>query len=372
MLNHLVSPRIGNTGVLNTTGVSLGALVDYVSWTFSSLARPEQAIEALGFDESVFERLQHGRYGYLYGIAYSSIALYYGTPPNCSDMGVHLEMSGTGCRTAEQFSTFVSWQDFCSRLISFDGHGTRTDVALDDFDRHLSLRTVQRSIEHGEYCGKFRTSINTRKFNLADGSSIGETIYFGSLSSDFCVRFYDKKAERYSKGYVDLPDFYNRYEVQLRRGRADACLRAIAAGHSPADIVLGLLHNSVSFRVDNGDKNKSRWPVAKWWSRFVGDVSKVSFYTPPDFPTVLSKLHWVSRSTIRSLAVIISGFDGDADLIFDYLQTLADDVVLTPAERGMVNAFSMSDGAVNYGLNLLGNKLYRKKMALQYPTLQSR
>jgi hypothetical protein len=149
-------------------------------------------------------------------------------------------------------------------------------------------------------------------------------------------------------------------------------MRAVANGLRPSEIVLGLLNNSISFRTDNGDKNKSRWPVAKWWDRFVGDVSKISFYTPPEFPTVLSKLHWVSRSTVRSLAVIISGFDGDADLIFDYLQTLADDVVLSPSERGMVNSFTSSDGAVSYGLNLMGNKLYRKKMALQYPTLQSR
>lgn len=372
MLNDLVSPRISNTGVPNTRGVSLGALVDYVSFTFSSIARPSEAMAVLGFDSDNFERLQHGRYGYLYGVSYSSVSFYYGTPPNCSDMGVHMDITGSGCRLVENLSTFESWQSFCERAFTLAGHATRFDVAVDDFKGHLSLRTVQRAIEKGQYCGKFRRSMNIRSFELADGSSLGETIYFGSLSSDFCVRFYDKRSERYAKGFVDLPDFYNRYEVQLRRDRADACMRAVASGESPSNIVLGLLHNSISFRVDNGDRNKSRWPVAKWWARFVGDVSKVSFYTPPEFPTVLSKLHWVSRSTIRSLAVIISGFDGDADLIFDYLQTLADDVVLTPSERGMVNAFSMSDGAVNYGLNLVGSKLYRKKMALQYPTLQSR
>lgn len=372
MLNDLVSPRISNTGVPNTGGVSLGALVDYVSFTFTSIARPVEAMTVLGFDVENFERLPHGRYGYLYGLSYSSISFYYGTPPNCTDMGVHMDITGSGCRIVEQLPTFRSWRDFTASALSINGHATRFDIAVDDFKGHLSLRTVQRAIEKGQYCGKFRRSMNIRSFELADGSSLGETIYFGSLSSDFCVRFYDKRSERYAKGFVDLPDFYNRYEVQLRRDRADSCMRAVANGLRPSEIVLGLLNNSISFRTDNGDKNKSRWPVAKWWDRFVGDVSKISFYTPPEFPTVLSKLHWVSRSTVRSLAVIISGFDGDADLIFDYLQTLADDVVLSPSERGMVNSFTSSDGAVSYGLNLMGNKLYRKKMALQYPTLQSR
>lgn len=372
MLNSLVSPRASNTGVVKPSINSLGALVDYVSFTFSSLARPSEAMLALGFDVSLFERLPHGRYGYLYGLSYSSISFYYGTPPNCSDMGVHMDVTGSGCRVIENFPTFENWQNFTHRLTSLSGHATRFDIAIDDFKGHLSLRTVQRSIEHGQYCGKFRRSMNIRSFELADGSSLGETIYFGSLSSDFCVRFYDKRSERLAKGFVDLPDFYNRYEVQLRRERADACMRAVASGESPANIVLGLLHNSISFRIDNGDSHKSRWPVAKWWARFVKDVEKVSFYKPPEFPTVLSKLHWVSHSTIRALAVIIAGFDGDADLIFDYLSTLSDDVVLTPSERGMVSAFNNSDHAVGYGLNLLGDKIYRKKMALQYPTLQSR
>lgn len=372
MLNDLVSPRISNTGVVKPSDISLGALVDYVSFTFSSIARPSEAMLALGFDPSLFERLPHGRYGYLYGLSYSSISFYYGTPQNCNDMGVHMDITGSGCRVVERFPLFENWRSFAQRLVGLAGHATRFDIAVDDFKGHLSLRTVQRAIEHGQYCGKFRRSMNIRSFELADGSSLGETIYFGSLSSDFCVRFYDKRSERYAKGFVDLPDFYNRYEVQLRRARADACLNAVASGVGPGDIVLGLLHNSISFRIDNGDSHKSRWPVAKWWSRFVGDIEKISFYTPPEFPTVLSKLHWVSRSTIRALAVIISGFDGDADLIFDYLQTLADDVVLSPSERGMVTSFASSDGAVNYGLNLMGSKLYNKKMALQYATLQSR
>lgn len=328
------SPRIGNTGAQNTYPYGLRSLVDWVSATFSAQTPPEMVCEKIGLPYGLFVQMDRGALGYRKQLRFGHISIYYDGNPG---MGVHLEMSGQGCREYESLSR-VGW-DYLFELILQHGHFTRLDVAIDDFDGYFTVGQVIDHVRKGLCTSKFKKGKAIESYHISDGSGAGKTLYFGSPQSRIKIRFYDKLLERIAAGKEIEEDltFWNRVEVELRNERADQMADEIIRSEYLGETIMGVLKNYIGFKVKGTDSNKSRWPDAKWWQEFVGDVEKLKLSKVAPDRTVTRIKNWIDRQTPRSLALLFRAMGDD----YYYLQQLIEKGLeqLTDQDEAIINAY---------------------------------
>lgn len=327
-------PRIGNTGAQNTQRDGLRSLVDWVSATFSSDTPPERLADALGLPFYLFVQMDRGNFGYRKQYRFGHIAIYFDGNPG---MGIHLEMSGQGCREFEKLSKH-NW-DYLFQYILYYGHFTRLDVAIDDFKGYFTIAKIVDNVRKGLCSSRFKKAITIESNHISDGRSAGQTVYFGSPSSRIKVRFYDKLNERKQAGKEIEPgiEFWNRTEIELRDERADMMANEILNSHYLGDTITSVLKNYITFKHRGKDSNKSRWPNAQWWQTFLGDVEKLKLtHVAPD-RTVTRIKNWIDKQTPRSLAVLFRSLGEDyyflQELIEKGLEQLTDD------DEAIINAY---------------------------------
>nr|WP_255350589.1 hypothetical protein [Anoxybacillus sp. KU2-6(11)] len=102
----------------------------------------------LGLNEAEFFQLKNGKYGYKQGVAFQGnpvLSVYY---DGADDMGIHLEMTGQGCRLFE-LHTSINWHELFYRLVyEYEVNITRLDVAIDDFVGYFKINSlVKKKIE---------------------------------------------------------------------------------------------------------------------------------------------------------------------------------------------------------------------------------
>ena len=70
-------------------------------------------------------------------------------------------------------------------------------------------------------------------------------------------------------------------------------------------MVAGVLRNYLSFRDRNvKDSNRRRWPVAAWWSAFLGHVEALRLAVSKQPPMLLRMRSWLERQVVPTLAVL--------------------------------------------------------------------
>ncbi|MNJ26032.1 Replication initiation factor [compost metagenome] len=330
----MTSPRIGNTGAQNTYRDGLRALVDWVSATFPDSTPLDKIADVLGIPFMLFVQMDRGNFGYRKQYRFGHIALYYDGNPG---MGVHVELSGQGCREFEKLTT-NGW-DYFFQYIRLYGHFTRLDVAIDDFKGYFTIGQVVDNVRKGLCSSRFKKAITIESNLIADGSSAGQTVYFGSPSSRIKVRFYDKLNERIQAGKeIEAGlEFWNRTELELRDERADLMAEEILNADCLGDTITAVLKNYINFKRKGTDSNKSRWDDANWWQIFLGDVEKLRLtHVAPD-RTVTRIKNWIERQTPRSLAVLFRALGED----YYYLQELIEKGLeqLTDQDEAIISAY---------------------------------
>lgn len=313
------TPPYSNRGAQNTERSGLRALVDWLSATFRNVQDYTEIIELLGLEKEQFREVESGKYGYKLHARLGHIAIYY---DGGDGMGVFLDISGQGCREYESFGLY-SWSELFVVMHSLKVKFTRLDIAIDDFNDMLSIPTLKRKVREGAVRSRFKSAVEIRKSKLSDGSSSGETLYFGSPSSRIQVRFYDKYLEQTSKNRKVDSDLlsWNRVELQLRKEHANAVATVIANHErSIGKCVLGILNNYVTFCVKSSkDTNKARWAVAKFWTDFLDGVDKLPLtQVAPDLSIERSQ-EWIRRQATATLAMLYTAYDGDMMSFMNYL-----------------------------------------------------
>lgn len=319
-----VRPPYCNTGVRDTERKSLTACIDWLNVTFKELEQWENVADFLGLNRMLFELKDKGGKGYTKSAVFDNIKIFYAGNEN---MGVLLELSGAGCREYEQrFENGLNWSIFIAKCLQHNVNISRIDIAIDDFDKRIDFKTVMQKIKNGEVSSRLKTGSNYSRYMLSDGQKRGETIYFGE--SAVIIRFYDKKEERLAKGYEMAQELesWQRYEVQLRDDRALTIAREIAkGGESIGVLVKRVLKHYLTFKKRNPkDNNKSRWAVAWFWSKFLGDVEALSFSQVAPEQSIMRKKIWISRQVATSYAMLRKALGDDA-LLDDYIRLLGNE-----------------------------------------------
>lgn len=330
-----------NRGVGNTQERGMRALVDWVSATFKTGQELEEIFELIGLKKELFIEAKKGVNGYRKKLSYGHIHVLYDGPEN---QGIMLDISGQGCREYEVAGGY-EWSELFRRIIEFDGDFTRLDVAVDEFKGALEVERLKRKAKAGEIRSKFRTSIPMEKVRLKDGSSKGNTIYFGHPQSILQIKVYDKLMERKEAGkeVEEGIDHWNRLEVTVRKERAVALANIIGYNHyTVGQAVMGIVKYYITVTNKSKDKNKARWPVAKFWEVFIRDASVLKLtQQAPDY-TIERSEQWIQKQTTPTLAMLFLAYENDFTKMIHNLMDGTNR--LTDKHYDMINRYWESQG----------------------------
>lgn len=267
-------------------------LIDWVSFT-SQIDSIYSIIEFLGLTKVPFDEIG-GKHGYRDSLYYNGIRIFYN--PGKDNMGILIDLSGTGCRAFESYGTgdFQSIFDLCIKE-SENYNITRLDVAYDDKEGTVPIYKVRTDTEQLNWVSRW-TEWEVRN------SSKGITINLGSPESDTFLRIYDKAAER---GYDPEEMQWIRCELQLRRERAFEFIKMLD-DENIGDLWSGVVHNYIRFVQPTSDSNKSRWPTRKYWLKLLNEALKVKLYVKPGEEYNMGNLHnYVFKQAVGAIKTSI-------------------------------------------------------------------
>jgi hypothetical protein len=145
-------------------------------------------------------------------------------------------------------------------------------------------------------------------------------MYFGSPQSQTLLRIYDKRLELQSKGQENWQDYGTRWELELKKDRAEQCARALATLDEAdwKELVIGLLRSYVDFRQipkDAEDEERYRAPVLEWYALLTEGFQKGRLAQEKQVQTLQNVKRWVSDTLTPMLAVICATPGGEEWLL---------------------------------------------------------
>ena len=297
------APPASNTGVRDT-----GAFCDWLSATAQE--DPETVLRWLtpsSASLSDWVTLHHGGLGYRVCVQRGHLRVYSDGAPG---MGVHFSLSGQAVRQVEQeFRLFTqeAWRAWLSLMRERGCRFTRVDAAMDDLGPEglLSMAAIEEAARSRCLVSLFRTCEKRRRDmwelageGRAEVLESGETLYFGSRSSDMFVRIYDKAAQQGEAFH------HVRVEVEAKNGNAEELVtRIIAEGFK---VVPQVLRAYLDFKTPGETKNKSRWETAPWWDAFLCSAEKARLRVVRAAARTLETVKaWLNRQAAQSLAVVL-------------------------------------------------------------------
>lgn len=224
---------------------------------------------------------------------------------------------------------------------------SRLDIALDDFIGLLDFDVLEEKIKKGEVISLSRTrnidsALDFKKAEKLDnnGKSKGKTIYFGNRQSLMMIRFYDKKREQEEKKISCHYDFWQRYEIVLKREKATDFINKLKEGVDFAELYLKVLAGLIRF-VDRGaDKNKARWKTSEFWNNFIKGSEGVRLESKNLDPSLDKTIKWIDESVLTSLQLLAEVAKlGD----LDFLEILKTSRAREKSDRqkSMLNEFNL-------------------------------
>lgn len=315
----------------------LVARVDWLSYTVQEKYTPDEIIEFMGFDLQLFREMPNGANGYKRMRKYENISVLYDGADN---MGIHVNVTGSSIATLlESYNNSLlvdtgfgskarevyTWEEtvfsrFCLEVLKI-GHLTRIDLAIDDYGtNYYSTDDIVKKLANGQIVSKWRTAQNNQESIIGTNEKVGHTVYFGSTKSDIRMRIYDKQLER-NKGLSKDSEKYHhekwtRWELQLRKERADSVANLLSKGLSLGDVVMGVLSNY--FRIiELDDSNKSRCSLDSKWECFVNNVRKLKITVRKEDKTLEMEIEQFEHQNGRKVSKIFYAVGGSVDYFWN-------------------------------------------------------
>lgn len=285
----------------------LEAVIDWVQVTFKNLNYLEIMRYILQFERELMKYEDRGRFRYSGKWTFGGIEIL--TPPNdYPDMGYHIYMTGSACRSFEIYlrAQKRTWFDFFGDCLRYGGRFTRLDIAIDDRLPYLNISEIGQKIRKKECVSK------CRKWTFVDGGTTagekaGCTVNLGSRESSCSMVFYEKNYEQSKKTGLSLETYgaWNRYEVRLRKEMATNCVSELVKRQNICFIGLEIINYYIRLVVQNGaDENRSRWDTWEPWAHFIEGVGQLKLSMRPAPRTLEQKKHWVENYVAPTLKMI--------------------------------------------------------------------
>lgn len=269
------------------------SLIDWLSWTVK-VTDPHEAVKLSGLSFLDFQESKCGGMGYRASKRCGNIVVFYDGAQN---MGVHIVMSGQGCREFEarlknEKNQSVLWFRLLHNLQDIGATVARIDLAIDTVDGSLPLYLVEQSIREKRVQSRFQQAMLYEQMSLTDDEKpTGKTIYLGSPKGRIKIRFYDKMAER---GLSPDCGSWVRAEVQCMAERAQVAVQHLCKGVSAGELVAGVMNTY--YRPINAESvNKSQCSTQEWWSSWLATTEKIRLTTAQAVKYVTDCMEYVKR-----------------------------------------------------------------------------
>lgn len=191
------------------------------------------------------------------------------THPGRTEMGSHMTWNGTACDNCP-----MECVDLIAYLQAANFSFTRIDLAIDAIGFNLKPRHATRELKYGR-C-KTRAKASDRR---DDPRQVGYTQYIGKMSSEICLKLYDKAAE------MGVDEDWTRIELTVRHNRANKAAREIVRGTDFRSLVVAY----------------ADFPVWREWQRVMAS-------TPVKLPSQRTETNterWLMEQCAPSLARVI-------------------------------------------------------------------
>lgn len=224
----------------------------------------------------------YGQYGYKMSMRFEDITILYG---GRDDMGVHVRMTGKGCRAFEKHS-MIDFDQLIKGLVYLRDsvNISRIDVAYDDFEGLIDLDHIIDDVRAGNVVSRFHKGSIIESFRFDGDNVTDKTLNCGRQGSNCWITMYDKLAERKSKDIVPDCKHWVRCEIKMRQLNANRFVQLLAEGKPISELYFLVLNNYFRVVVPSAtDKNRWRWEVAPYWAKFCNSVidESISLYVAP-------------------------------------------------------------------------------------------
>lgn len=281
-------------------------LIDYITFSIKPVTAEwfdlDFVFDFLGLDVNEFTMIgPRMHYARCY-VNQNGVNVYESVGSRVQEMGICVSMSGSGCRYFESHlkdGEFCRdseiWVQFLRRLREFNFKGyavniSRIDIAADDKssdgDYLLDLDNVESCANSREFVSQFRHMENYTSKHIMSGNITGRCIYFGSMKSAVCCRFYDKLAEqrmKYAKDAEKLKELdgikhWTRMEFVFKKNQAIKLVNAMCDSPDFSLFYAKLVNGYVRF-VEPDNENVTRCTMKSWWLRFIGTLQHTNMAT---------------------------------------------------------------------------------------------
>lgn len=309
-----VKPPVSNTGAEITAPLSNRVLFDFLSFTFPKENDPSTVLSIVGLDPDSFSPCSHGSMGYKKSLRIGNISVLF---DGSDGMGVHVSMTGQGCREYEaRFTTADPWLSLFENVLIQKGQFTRLDIAIDNIDGQLDLDKLEAQINEKNIRSRFKKGRKISEFSLsAEDSNLGKTLYVGSAQSRLQIRFYDKAAQ------LGCTQHWTRAEIQLRSERAQVAAEMYHSSLEPSQIATGIINNYFSV-INHDDSNKSRCSLQQWWSNWLASTEKLPLTVAKVQKTALQVADYIVKQYAPSIAMLKEYFQHD---FHDFIRSMVRD-----------------------------------------------
>jgi DNA relaxase NicK len=225
-----------------------------------------------------------------------------GAPRNPTEIHVDLSAGIVSTWDEAKIRSVLSW------VFTRGGHMTRMDVALDDRKGQVSIAQVKQAVDAGQAVTRSQKFQVLAGSSLRDGSSTGDTLYFGSRQSQTMLRVYNKRLEMEQKHREDAHDYGVRWELEFKEDRAQACAKALLtlAPEDWREFLVGVLRSYVDFRETTRDAEpweKYRAPLVEWWGRLTEGFKRCRLVVAKIQQTLDEVCQWLGQSISAMLAL---------------------------------------------------------------------
>ena len=297
-------------------------LVDWLEFTcFQDCEElgPEERkkLEEWGFNLEKFEYLESGLMGYkkrMWG-DYTQILLAGNT-----GMKTHIILSAKGVRAYEVNNKA---ENLINMLTHEDLSFTRIDLALDIKDNSIEFKQLLEYLNNNHVVTRFKKYkyVVEKQIGEDEQQILGETIYFGSRSSNIFVRIYDKAKQMKEEGN------WIRIEIVYKEDHANALALYIAQGKQNLGVLFSkTLNNYIRFVEKSNDSNKRRWKTADFWARILEDSGRLKLSFKGEEVDPKKTADWFKTKVAPSLAFLNLYWGGDMQIV---------ESVITGAEEKM-------------------------------------
>lgn len=270
--------------------------IDWLSYTVKAIeVNPFQLI---GFEREDFFKLSTGFYGYRQQSRLGDIII---LENGNEEMGTHTIFTGAGCRQYESMkSNLVEFVPMESVLRKIRGLSkiSRIDLAI-DYESNGFFENIEKAIKESLYISRWKNNKQvTERDNTKNGLITGNTIYFGSRTSNVFLRIYRKDLQEGLMSEVEK----TRIEIEFKNEKAREVAELIIK--QDLTIFYKVLNNYIRF-IDKGkDSNKSRWKTSAFWTDFIKTIEKVKLGKDPKQRTYSDLIGWLDRQVATTLAIL--------------------------------------------------------------------